>query len=361
MIVTLIVFIFILGLLIFVHELGHFIAAKRGGIKVEEFAFGFPPRIFAIKKGETEYALNLLPFGGYVRMLGENEDATATEKKNSRSFAHQSVWVRTKVIVAGVLMNFLLGWLLISIGFMIGMPPVVTQPDQIPYATATTSVVIAGVAKDSAAQKMGLLPTDEVVAINDIQIGKKEDLSQAAKDRKGQEVTLRVVRDGSEQELKGTLSSTDPALGVQLSDDSRVRLPVWWAPIYAIWETIKAAGLIFVGVIGFFKQILTSFRVPEEAAGPVGIFYITRSILELGFGAMLNFIAILSINLGIVNILPIPALDGGRLLFIILEKINKGKKVVNAHIENIAHSIGFLLLILLIISITYSDIIRLGQ
>lgn len=361
MLTTLIVFIFILGLLIFVHELGHFIAAKRAGIKVEEFAFGFPPRLFAIKRGETEYAINWLPFGGYVRMLGENDNDPAAEKKNHRSYAYQTPWVRAKVVIAGVLMNGILAWLLLTLGFWIGMPPVVTPPNDIPRAQVSTSVVIAGVMQNSAADKMGLKPGDEIVAINDQTLKSQDEVSAKTSELKGQTVTIQIVRNEQPQNLTGTLSSDTPPLGVQLADDSVVKLPFWWAPIYAVWETIKAIGAIFVGVIGFFKTLLSSFRVPEEAAGPVGIFYITRSVLDLGLGAVLNFMAVLSVNLGVVNILPVPALDGGRLLFIILEKLNKGKKVVSARIENTAHAIGFILLILLIFAITYHDILRLGR
>jgi regulator of sigma E protease len=361
MLITLVVFIFILGLLIFVHELGHFIAAKRSGIKVEEFAFGFPPRLFAVKRGETEYALNLLPFGGYVRMLGENDNDPTAEKKNHRSYAYQSPWVRVKVVVAGVLMNAVLAWLLITIGFWIGMPPVVTAPNDIPRANVQTSVVVAGIMPDSAADKMGLKPGDQIISINNQPMASQDAVSKTTTALKGQQVTVQISRNEEMQSLSGTLNSEVPPLGVQLADDSVVTLPFWWAPIYAIWETIKAAGAIFVGVMGFFKTLFSQFRVPAEAAGPVGIFYITRSVLDLGFGALLNFVAILSINLGVVNILPVPALDGGRLLFIILEKLNKGKKVVSARIENTAHAIGFILLILLILTITYHDVLRIGQ
>lgn len=361
MLVTLIVFIFILGLLIFVHELGHFIMAKRSGIKVEEFAFGFPPRLIAFRRGETDYALNLLPFGGYVRMLGEAEDSSKAEKHNARSYAHQTPWVRAKVVIAGVVMNFLLGWVLISFGFMLGMDPIATPADQIPFAIVNQEVAIAGVAADSAAKSMGIEPGDQVVSINDRVIKVKDELSAATKELKGQDVTLKLVRKGQEINLTGKLGTGDAPLGVQLADETKVRLPIWWAPIFGVWETIKAAGLIFVGVLGFFKQLIGSGQVPEEAAGPVGIFYFTRTVLDLGFTAVLNFIAVLSINLGIINILPIPALDGGRLLFIILEKINRGKKVLNSNIENWAHTIGFVLLIIMILTITYNDILKLGR
>lgn len=361
MLITLIVFGLILGLLIFVHEFGHFLTAKRSGIKVEEFAFGFPPRLFGFRKGETEYALNLFPIGGYVKMLGEDEDASASEKKNSRSFAHQSVWVRSKVVVAGVLMNIVLAWLLIGLGFSIGMTPVVTPANQIPRARITRAVVIDAVADNSAAKQAGLKPGDQAIKFNDIYIDSTEQLADLTKTNKGQNFSLQINRKGETLTVNGTLGTAEGALGVRLGQDEKVRLPIWWAFIYSVWETIKATGLVFVGILDFFRQLVVTKQVPAAAAGPVGIFYYTRTVLELGFGALLNFVALLSINLAVINIMPIPALDGGRLLFILLEKFNRGKKVLNQRIENIAHAIGFVLLIILIISITVNDVLKLGS
>lgn len=360
MVVTLIIFLLILGLLVLIHEFGHFITAKRAGIKVEEFAFGFPPRIWSIKKGETEYSLNLLPFGGYVKMLGEDEDASASEKKNERSFAHQSVWTRAKVVVAGVVMNFLLGWLLISLGFMIGMPPIASKPETIPYAQTKDAVVITAIGRPSAAETMGIKPGDSVVSFNGQAIKTREELAALTKGNKGQNVTLEVTRNGQTRTVSGQLGQGEGPLGVVLDTLTTAKLPIWWAPIYGLWEAIKATGLIFVGIMKFFQQLIGSQQIPAEAAGPVGIFYITRSILDLGVAALINFVAVLSINLAVINILPIPALDGGRLLFILLEKFNRGKKVINQQIENIAHTVGFILLILLILTITYNDILKLG-
>lgn len=361
MLITLVVFIIILGLLIFVHEFGHFITAKQAGIRVDEFAFGFPPRLFSIKKGETTYSLNLIPFGGYVKMLGEEEDASQAEKINPRSFAHQSWLVRGRVVAAGVFMNMALAWLLISFGLMIGIPPLVSQPTSIPNATVTELVTITGIAANSTAATMGLKLGDKVVLLNDQAITTSEQLAGLTRKYKGQPVSMVVSRANREVALTGTLSDSEPPLGARLNNESTVRLPVWWAPVYGIWETLKAAGLIFVGIIQFFKELFTTAQVPEGAAGPIGIFYHTRNVLQLGFAAMLNFVAILSINLAVINILPIPALDGGRLLFILLEKFNRGKKVVNQHIENIAHLIGFVLLIALILAISYQDILKLGS
>lgn len=360
MFITLIVFIVILGLLIFVHEFGHFITAKRAGIKVEEFAFGFPPRLFSIKKGVTNYTLNLIPFGGYVKMLGEEEDISQAAKTNPHSFAHQSWLIRSQVVVAGVLMNLVLAWVLVSLGFMIGIPPLVSEPASIPKATVTELVTITGIGANSAAQTIGLKLGDNVVRFNDQAITQSEKLAALTREHKGQPITIIVKRGYETLTLTGQLGEADPPLGARLNNESTVRLPLWWAPIYAIWETLKATGLIFVGIIQFFKELFITRHVPAGAAGPIGIFYYTRNVLELGLAALLNFVAILSINLAVINILPIPALDGGRLLFILLEKFNRGKKIVNQHIENIAHFVGFVLLIALILAISYQDILKLG-
>lgn len=361
MLVTLIVFILILGLLIFVHELGHFIMAKRAGIKVEEFAFGFPPRLFAVKKGETEYALNLFPIGGYVKMLGEEEDASKSEKANPRSFAHQSVWTRSKVVVAGVIMNFILAWVLISLGYMVGMTPLASDAAKIPYAQTNHGIVVSAVGKDSAADLMGIKPGDYVSKFNGMPITTAKQLPEITKQHKGEEATIEIMRKGVTQTVSGKLGTGEGPLGVRIDEDTKVKLPIWWAPFYGLWETLKAIGLVFTGIVDFFRQLVVRHHIPAEAAGPVGIFYYTRSVLELGLGATLSFIAILSVNLGVINIMPIPALDGGRFLFILLEKFNKGKKLVNQEIENIAHLIGFILLMALIVTITYHDILKIGH
>lgn len=361
MLVTALVFVIILGLLIFVHELGHFLMAKRAGIKVEEFAFGFPPRLFSIKRGETEYTLNLLPIGGYVKMLGEEEDAAAKEKNSSRSYAFQSVLTRAGVVVAGVVMNLILAWLLLTIGFIASMAPIASDPQRIPLAKITENVAIAAVGKDTPADKMGLKPGDHVLQFNNEPISSSPQLANLTQVNKGKEIKIEVSRAGETQVLAGQLGAEDAPLGVRLGEDVRVKLPFWWAPIYAIWETIQATGLIFVGIIQFFSQLLSQLRVPEGAAGPVGVFYYTQTVLQFGFIPLLSFVAMFSINLAVINILPIPALDGGRLLFIILEKLNHGQKVINQQIENVAHLVGFVLLIGLMLAITYSDILRLGN
>ncbi len=361
MIVTLIVFIIILSLLILVHEFGHFIIAKRSGVKVEEFAFGFPPRIFAIKRGETEYAINLLPFGGYVRMLGEEEDVAKTIKHNPRSFASQSVWTRSKILIAGVIMNLILGWFLVTIGFMIGMPPVVSQPSQIPLAHTSETVGVVGLIADSAAVKMGIKPGDSVLTFNSQTVANQDQLYQLTTGHRGETVVMTLNRKGKTITINGQLGTGKIPLGVSLSDDVKVQLPIWWAPIYSVWEVLKTIGLTFVGVFTLIGEIFTKHQVPAEATGPVGIFYLTRSVLDLGFAALLNFVAVLSVNLAVINVLPIPALDGGRLLFVVLEKFNHGKKVINATIENWAHTIAFFLLIAFVLFISYHDILRFGH
>ncbi len=365
LLITFIAFAFILGLLIFIHELGHFLTAKRSGIKVEEFAFGFPPRLFAIKKGDTEYALNLLPFGGYVKMLGEDDDATVSEKKSSRSFAHQDGWIRARVVVAGVVMNILFAWVLMSLGFMIGTTPPVSKPEAIPHAKISSKTIVTMIKAGSAAEKAGLKTADQITTLNDQSITTAQQAADYVKSQPGKPITMTIVRNGQELKLSGQLgevvSPTEGPLGAGLADDQKVRLPIWWAPIYAVWETLKAFGMIFVGILGFFKQLFAARQIPAEAAGPVGIFYLTGDIIHLGLAAVLNFMTILSLNLAAINILPIPALDGGRLLFILLEKLNRGKKVLNQQIENWAHMIGFALLIILILVITYHDILRLGK
>ena len=257
-------------------------------------------------------------------------------------------------------MNVILAWLLISLGFILGMSPLVTPPDQIPYAEVTHEVIISNILAASVASDLGLKPGDVAIAIDDVTINNQKQLIDYTTSNRGKHIIFTVMRDGKEMKFEATLGSGQYPLGAALADQSKAKLPIWWAPIYAIWETIKSVGMIFVAILDFFRQLFVSRAVPEGAAGPVGLFQLTNTILDYGFTALLSFTAMISINLAIVNILPIPALDGGRLLFIILEKVNKGKKVVSSTIENTAHTVGFALLILLIIAITYSDIVKLN-
>ncbi len=359
MLLTIIVFILILGLLIFVHELGHFLLAKRLGMKVEEFGFGFPPRIFGIKKGETIYSLNWIPIGGFVKILGEDNEKEG--KKDPKSFSSKPIWQRAVVLSFGVLMNFILAIIILSIGFSIGLPQIL-DPDLIKSNVNIWNkrIMIAYVVKDSPANKMGLQIGDQIISIDGRKFIELDEFSQEIKSKAGSKINLEIKK-GDQILQKEIIPRKYPpkeqgAMGVELAQVGTVAYP-WYKAVVegtrATWYTIEA---IFVGLYKLVKTLVGPTKVALEIAGPVGIAALTGRVIEEGWIYVLQFVALLSINLGIINILPFPALDGGRLVFLGVEKI-RGKKV-NPKIENWTNQIGMMLLITLMIFITFRDVMR---
>lgn len=348
MLVTILVFLVILGLLIFVHEWGHFLVARAAGIKVEEFAFGFPPRLLAWKRGETEYALNLLPIGGYVRLLGEDGKSS-----DPRAFNRQSVLKRLAVVIAGVGMNLVLAVVVFWIGFMVGMVPVVSQPSELGGSQAP-QLFVTGVVSNSAAAANDLRPFDLIQGF-----GSGDDLRTYTKDHVGQAISLTILRNGQEIRKEVTLGLDAAApLGVYTQQVTKVKLGFFGAGRAALIETAKTVVATFHFLADFFTKLVGHGQVAEGVTGPVGIFRITGQTVQLGFTYVLQLLGILSVNLALLNILPIPALDGGRGLFVVLEGIVR-RKVVRDEIEGTIHAIGFILLLALIALITYRDIVRL--
>lgn len=355
---TIIIFILILGLLIFVHEFGHFLVAKKNGVKVEEFGFGFPPRIFGIKYGETIYSLNWIPLGGFVKIFGEEGEA----KENPHSFASKKIWQRTIILLAGVAMNVVLAIIVISLGYGLGLPTAIDDLQIVSRA----KVQITEAAPKSPAQLAGIKVGDTIVKI--VGQGELNNVSQVAQvqnfinENKGKEITLNLQRGRDVREVKIVPRVNPPpgegALGVGLARVTTTRYP-WYQAIYEaakttfilIWTIILALGYLF-------WQLVSQGRAPgAEVAGPVGIFSLTGQAAQLGFVYLLQLTALLSINLAIINALPLPALDGGRLLFLLIEKI-KGSPV-SQKIERAVHSAGFVFLIILMVLITARDVIKL--
>lgn len=359
---TVIVFILILGLFIFVHELGHFVFAKRAGIKVEEFGFGFPPRIFGIKRGETVYSLNLLPLGGFVKIFGEDRP----EKRNSkdkRAFYNHSIKTRAKILIAGVAMNFLLAAFLLCFGYWLGLPAMIEDNETVNLDNA--KVQIAQVAYNSPAEQVGTKIGDTIKELKfenqRLEINKIEDVQNFVRDYKGKEIVM-VIQRGDEI-LEKTLipriehPENEGPLGVALARTAIISYP-WYLAIYKGFKsTIGLTWLIITALFGIFWELFTRGQLTAEIAGPVGIYNLTGQATKLGFIYVLQFAALLNINLAIINSLPFPALDGGRLLFLAIEKI-KGSPVSHK-VEGIAHTAGFIILILLMIAVTWRDIIRL--
>ncbi|OGD60802.1 hypothetical protein A3I57_03040 [Candidatus Beckwithbacteria bacterium RIFCSPLOWO2_02_FULL_47_23] len=329
---SILTFLIILSVLILVHELGHFWSAKRHGIKVEEFGFGYPPRLLGGKIGETVYSINLLPFGGFVRMLGEDQAA------GNRSFFVQKKSVRALVLLAGVTMNFLLGVVLFgAIYTKLGIP------EPVDYLTVT------GVAPGSPAESAGLKANDKITGFADTQA-----FIDYVNAHRGQVISLQV----GDRPLEATprLAEDTPegqgALGVGITNVDFVFYPVWQRPVRGVIYGTKEAW-------AWGKEILSSLaKINTQAvAGPIGIYQISKSAGEQGFLAVLQFTGILSINLAILNLLPLPALDGGRLVFVIIEAVSRRR--VKPRFEQAVHLVGMALLIGLMVLITVNDIRRL--
>lgn len=540
-VLTIVAVIVIFSVLVLIHEYGHFLAARRSGIKVLEFGIGFPPRLFGKKIGETLYSVNAIPFGGFVKLFGE--DATSPEIINhKRSFAHKSPWVRTKVVCAGVFMNFILAIALLTTGFIFGIEPLlVTEQDlfahlaagtitsepgvfvkevshrdaapglsegdkilsiddvpvtesrqleifakgkavkdidlvvakksggpverihlpilsassdfgvrlkpytdfqslviaevkpfsksfeaglapgdhiikvngylahqmmeagaresviasgantvnylilrngmlfEVPVRIADTrTVAIADVFKDSVAEKSGFQKGDLIVTIDGAEIRTPEQVQDILKSHPQKEMSYELSRNGAALRLNAVtgeknvlgiaLSSVTSFLNSELSlyygnvltsitEIKKVHYTPWNAFKQAIFESARLTTLTAKAFIVTLTSLVSKFTVPEEIGGPVQIAYYTHTFIREGFFALLRFTALLSLSLAVINVLPIPALDGGRLLFIVIEVIFK--KRVSARIETAVHSIGFVLLLLLIGMVTYSDIVKL--
>ena len=326
-------FLIILSVLILVHELGHFLMAKRFRIKVEEFGFGYPPRLLGFKKQGTVYSLNLLPFGGFLRLKGEDLAA------GKNSFAGKPKRVRLLVLLAGAVMNFLLGVVLFAaIYTRLGIP------EKVDY------LVVTAVAKDSPAEEAGIKLEDKL-----IDFSATDKFIAFINEHRGQEVRLRL-KDGREVLVVPRLAEATPqgegALGVAITNVDVVLYPFWQRPFRGMWFGLKEA-------VGWGKEILWSLTKinAKDVAGPVGIYEISKDVTKQGWIAILRFVAILSVNLSILNLLPLPALDGGRLIFIGIEAVRK--KRVKPEWEQAIHLAGIVLLIGLMVLVTINDVRRL--
>ena len=360
-----IIFIVILLVLILSHEFGHFIVAKKAGIRVDEFAFGFKPKIFGIKRGETTYSLNALPIGGYVKIFGENPDEESISGLDSaRSFVNKPKYIQALVLIAGVVMNFLVAWLLISVGFMSGLP---SSTSAIPKGSVLTNeaVTIMDVAKDSPAEKAGLKTGDKLISfstVNDTtEIPSTESVQYFIKKHGGEEITVNFNRGTDLKQVKlipeSKTAKDDPKIGISMDVIGTLKLSF----IQALWEGLKlSANLFVVTAVGFYTLIhnaLIGQGSMAGIAGPVGIVGIVGDAAKFGFIYLLSLTALISVNLVVINLIPFPALDGGRLLFLLIEKI-KGSRI-KPKVANIINMIGFGILMLLMIVITYRDIVKL--
>ncbi len=333
----------VIVVIIIAHELGHFVTAKASGVKVEEFGLGFPPRLFSVRRGETLYSLNAIPLGGFVKMAGEEDP------KAERSLASKGIGTRLLVLSAGSLMNVLLPLLLFSIAFMV------------PHDVVIGQVVVEEIAENSPAAMAGIRAGDTIININDKEINSTLDLSRYIQLNLGKEITILVEHsDLSQEEVKLVPRWQPPqgegAIGVAV----RTLEPTIVSQSEPFWKAIPAGVSQTIETLVLFKNGILSLligAVPMEVAGPVGIAQIATEVAKAGVSPLLEFAAFLSINLAILNILPLPALDGGRITFVLLEWARRGKRI-SPKKEGLVHLVGFFMLMGLILAITYKDIIR---
>ncbi|KKP91251.1 MAG: Membrane-associated zinc metalloprotease [Parcubacteria group bacterium GW2011_GWA2_36_10] len=354
---SIISFVLILGVLVLAHELGHFVTAIKLGVGVEEFGIGFPPKIFSFKRKGIVYSINLLPLGGFVKIKGENGDEVADPK----SFVNQKAWKKSLILSAGVIMNFILGFVFLSIGFFIGLPQAVDQNTPTENITER-NVVVAEVLAASPADRAGLKLGDKIIDIDGQAIADSEFLYTYIQTHNQQELSLNILRGQENLDIKTKPEifgeNKEPILGISMLDTGIVHYGFWTA----LWQGLKSTALMTWLILAAFgnllKDLFTTGHLSPDLSGPVGVAIMSGQVAKLGFIYILNFAAILSLNLAVLNILPIPALDGGRLFFVIIEKI-RGKKM-GEKIEGILHNSGFVLLMLLILVITWRDFVKYG-
>jgi regulator of sigma E protease len=377
---NIIIFLIILLVLVLSHEFGHFIVAKLNKIRVDEFAFGFPPKLFGKKIGETTYNFNALPIGGYVKIYGENiEEADFVEvgfldkekdaekiELSKRSLAFKPKYVQAMVMFAGVAMNFLVAWLLLSVGFMSGLPSSVEVAPK-GVVVENQALTVVSVVPNSPAEKAGLKSGDKILALETEKDTTKllssnftaETVKNFVKKHSTEEIDFLITRAKENMKVAVTpeIKEDSALVGISMDMIGTLKLPIH----QAIWEGLKLTGDLTArtasGFYNLIKDGVTGKGSLAGVTGPIGIIGVVGDAADFGFIYLLSFTALISINLVIINLIPFPALDGGRLLFLLIEKI-KGSRI-KPKIANTVNAVGFALLMILMVVITYHDIVKL--
>lgn len=361
---TLILFFGVLFVLILVHEWGHFITAKKTGMRVDEFGIGFPPKLFGIKRGETEYSFNLLPIGGFVRIFGEDAAGAAEASDYERSFIARPKWAQAVVLVAGVTMNVLFAWFLFVIVLTMGIPTSVDESD----ATDAARLVVAAVLPESPAAIAGIPVGTTITGLSSgadtLSKATPSEFREFTEQHPNQPLTLSYDVNGEARTTEVTpvvgLIKEEPeqaAVGVSLSLVEHVRSPfyeaLWLGAVMTYDSTITIAG----SIITLLAQTFTLSADLSQVAGPVGIVGLVGDAASFGLASLLLFTAAISLNLAVINMLPFPALDGGRLLFVAIETITR--RPINPKWVLRLNTVGFVLLLALMVAVTWNDVAKL--
>ncbi len=341
MIVNLLIFVLVLAVLILIHEFGHFLAAKACGMRVDEFGIGFPPRITGVRKWGTLFSVNWVPLGGFVKIAGEDGGGYVDDQSAHDTFWSKPIWQRILVLAAGVAMNFLLGWLLLSMVYAVGTPQ---------------RVIVSDVSPNSPAAAAGFMQGDLLKGF-----ATPQSFIDYVDAHKGQVTSFTIVRAGQEKILTAIPRQNPPAgegaLGIALAGGGAPGEPVWKAMRDALVGAGEMFGIIYLMLFKIIGQAFGGTNVLQYVSGPVGIFQATADAAGIGWAYLLNLVALISINLAALNIFPFPALDGGRVVFLVYEKL-RGKPA-SAKLQEIVNGVGFALLIALLAFVSFKDVIRL--
>lgn len=346
---TLLLFLFILGILIIVHEFGHFIAAKKIGVLVEKFSLGFGPQLLKKKKGPTEYSISAIPLGGYVKLAGDNLEEY---QGKGEEYLFQSPGKRFQIVFCGPLLNYILGFLCFWFIFVIGYPSLTTE--------------VGGLLDDFGAKRAGLAVGDRIVAVDGKNVAFWEDLQKQIRNKRTTDtVRLTVARDKKEftadvslrqKQLEDELGQKRSVglLGITPSGDFiNVRYGIFKGFFMAAGKTWELTVMTYKGL---WRMITGQLSVRESVTGPLGIFYITSKVASIGLNAVLHLVAVLSVSLAIFNTLPLPVLDGGHIFLLGIEKI-RGRSL-SLRVDRIITQIGLTIIVSIAILVTYNDILR---
>lgn len=361
---SLLIFLGVLFVLVFVHELGHFMIAKWTGMRVDEFGIGFPPKVFGIQRGETLYSINLLPIGGFVKIYGEDSVGVEGGDMGNRSFTSKSKWAQSAVLLAGITMNILFAWLFVAIAFGIGVQTSVSEEEASPEAQLAITNVLPDGPAANASLKSGMIITSVASGENKITELAPSTFSSFVAAHSDTPITITYNYEG-EMHLVQVMPTTgiiaanpeQPAIGVALVQIDTVRRGVGEAITDSFMYVLNGIREITIGISSLVFDAVRLKADFSQVAGPVGIVGLVGEASAFGISSLLIFTAFISLNLAVINVLPFPALDGGRLLFVIIEAV-KGSPINPVYVS-VLNTVGFVLLLALMVAVTWNDILRL--